>query len=180
VDIGRLAALPPGARERLWEALGPSLSEPLPAPVEAVLDGFCQRHEVAGNELARVLKACRFLVREASRVDLPRAGFAADLAALGAGAEVQRVLLAGYERGKAVVRGELLHAALAAHGKVLVGVDWRVDTVAASAGGAKLQAPVVMLTLRYEDGGRQERITLQAVPEALQELRRVCDQLLGQ
>ena len=178
-DIARLAGLPRTARERLWEALGPSLSEPLPAPVEQLLDGFCRRHEVPGDELARVLKACRFLIREASRIDLPRAAFAEDLAALGAASEVQQVLLAGYERGKAAVRGELLHDALAAHGKVLTGVDWRVDTVAASTQGAKLQAPVVMLTLHYEDAGRRERITLQAVPGALEELRKVCDQLLG-
>ncbi|WP_437668732.1 COMM domain-containing protein [Sorangium sp. So ce131] len=183
-DLRRLLELPAGARQRLWEALGPSLAEPVPAAVERLLDEFCRRHEVDAEGLARVLKACRFLVREASKRDLDRAALATDLATLTPasveeGEQIQAVLLAGYEKAKAVVRREILRGALLDHGKLLAGVDWRIDTISAASRGAKIEAPVVVLTLSYQEGGRSERITLQATPEMLRELQRACAQILG-
>lgn len=178
-DLARLARLPASARERLWEALGPSLSEPLPASVEGLLDAFCAAHGAGGDELARALKACRFLIREASRVDLPREAFVEDLARLGAPGEVQSALAAGYERGKAFVRAEMVRAALVDHGKLLLSAGYRVDTIHASADARGLQAPVVLLTLRYQEGKAEGQLTLQVLPETLRQLRALCDQILG-
>ncbi|WP_437933199.1 COMM domain-containing protein [Sorangium sp. So ce341] len=181
-DLRRLLDLPEGARQRLWEALGPSLGEPVPAAVERLLDGFCRRHEVGSEALARVLKACRFLVREASKRDLDRAALAADLAALapGEGAEeIQAILLAGYDQARAVVRREIVRGALLDHGKLLTGVDWRIDSIAAASRGAKIAAPVVLLTLSYQEGDQRSRITLQATPDLLRELQQICAQILG-
>ncbi|MGK4004052.1 COMM domain-containing protein [Sorangium sp. So ce1036] len=181
-DLRRLLELSPGARQRLWEALGPSLGEPVPAAVERLLDAFCRRHDVGSEALARVLKACRFLVREASKRDLDRAALAADLAALapGEGGDViQAILLAGYDQARALVRRELVRSALLDHGRLLTGVDWRVDTIAASSRGASIQAPVVLLTLTYQEGGQSTRLTLQATPDLLRELQRLCAEVLG-
>ncbi|WP_437519917.1 hypothetical protein WME79_25450 [Sorangium sp. So ce726] len=182
VDLRRLLELPEGARQRLWEALGPSLPEPVPAAVERLLDAFCRRHEVASDALARVLKACRFLIREASKVDLDRAALAADVAALAPGQdaeEIQAVLLAGYDQARALVRREIVRGALLDHGKLLTGIDWRIDTIATANRGAKIAAPVVVLTLSYQEGDLRSRITLQATPETLSELQQLCAQLLG-
>jgi hypothetical protein len=177
-DLARLARLPDAARAHLWEALGPSLSEPLPAPVEAQLDAFCAVHRVEGGELARALKACRFLIREASRVDLPLDAFVQDLAHLGAPAEIQRLLAAGYARAKVFVRGEWLRDALVQHGKLLLSAAYRVDTIQATSEARSLAAPVVLLTLRYREGKSEEQVTLQVLPETLRQLRDLCDQVL--
>jgi len=177
-DLALLLELPPSARARLWEVLGPCLVEPLPDTMEARLDAFCRAHQAPEESVARVVKACRFLVRQASSLGLARDLFASDLASLHPSPEVADVLLAGYEAARAQVRRELLRGALLDHGNVLEGVDWRVDQVATSSRGGVLHEPVGVLTLRYRAGGKEERLTLQLVPEALRELRQACESVV--
>jgi hypothetical protein len=176
-DIELFLALPTPAKTHFWQLLGPSLVDPLPDTLEADLDAFCQAHGVRGAELARAVRACRFLVWQASCRDLPRERFAEDLASLSPSPELGSVLLAGYEAGKAQVRNELLRGALLDHGNVLDAVDWRVDRVTTSSRGGALEATVGVLTLRYRAGGKDERLTVQLVPEALRELHQACERL---
>ncbi len=77
----------------------------------------------------------------------------------------------------AQVRRQLLRGALIDHGNVLEGVDWRVDQVATSSRGGLLREPVGVITLRYRTGGKEERLTVQLVPEALHELQQACESL---
>jgi hypothetical protein len=178
-DLRALSQLSPIARARLWDALGPSLAEPVPSAVEALLDEFCHKYDVPGELLARVLKACRFLLREASRLDLPRAAFAEDLSAIaGDSKDVSAFLLSGYEKAKAFVRREIVHSALVEHGKLLVGIDWRLDTINASARGSKLQIPTVLLTLRYREGSREERLTLHATLDVIKGLKQLWSEII--
>lgn len=180
-DLSLFAGLPEGARRAFWTALGPSLAEPLPRAVEAELDDFCGRHGAKGDTLARVLKACRFLVREASKRDLPLAAFAEDVAALaGADAEVRAVLAAGYEKARAIVRRELVQEALLAHGTVLTNIDWRIDVMRASSSGARLNVPVAHLALDYRDGDKPGRLVLQLPLATVEELKRACEAILRQ
>jgi hypothetical protein len=58
------------------------------------------------------------------------------------------------------------------------GVSWRVEHVTASNRGQSLNLPVVTLTVAYREGERQDRITLQLLPDALQELQAMCQRLL--
>ena len=176
-DLALVLDLPPSARERLWEALGPCLVDPLPATTEGHLDAFCQAHEAPPDVLARAIKACRFLLRNAGGRGLPRERFAEDLAALCPAPELPAILLAGYDAAVAQVRRDLLRGALLDHGNVLEGVDWRVDHVATSSRGGLLREPVGVLTLRYRSGGKEDRITLQLVPDALHDLHRACESL---
>jgi hypothetical protein len=176
-DLALVLDLSPPARARLWEALGPCLVEPLPDAVEARLDAFCRAHDARAEILAPALKACRFLVWQACARDLPRARFAEDLANLHPSKEIADVLCAGYDAARAQVRRELLRGALLDHGNVLEGVDWRVDQVATSSRGGLLRAPVGVITLRYRAGGKEERLTVQIVPETLRELQEACASL---
>jgi hypothetical protein len=170
-DVCVLSRLPPKARAAFWGALGPSLPEPIPASLEGHLDRFVSGSGADGEELARALKACRFLVREAARRGLARPQFEADCAALlPDDPEGVRLLAEGFERGKEVVRRELAESAIVRHGKLLVGVDWRVDTIRSSKEASALGQPVVMLTLTYREGERTDRVTLQALPHSLAEL----------
>ncbi|MEP7124839.1 MAG: COMM domain-containing protein [Byssovorax sp.] len=179
-DAEQALELPPRIRQRFWDILGPCLAEPLPGSLESDLDRLCAEHALAPDALARALKACRFLVRNAAAHDLDARAFAEDLALLSGGStQLADLLVPGYESARAVVRSELARAAIHDHGKVLEGVDWRIDVVTASSQAAKLRAPIAVITLHYREGSERERLTLQATPESLESLRDLCDRMLG-
>jgi hypothetical protein len=179
-DLRKLLELPPRARQTLWDVLGVCLGAQIPAAAEARLTEFCKAHGADQGELAAAIKACRFLLRSAVSLDLSRAVFAEDLASLaGEGRELSELLLAGYDSAKKLIRAEILQGALADHGKLCEGIDWRVDYLASSNRGEKLRIPVAMLTLRYREGSQSDRITLQFLPDAIRDLRKICDQILS-
>jgi hypothetical protein len=179
-DLLRLLRLPPEALEKLWQVLAPSLADRLAPETGQLLDMFCAAYKIDDDDLARAMKACRFLIREAAKIDLPGAQLGEDLGRLCPDAPlIHEILLAGYEPMKARMREEILRAALVDHGKLLVGAQWRVDTIVASERGKKLGMPVAMLTLHYKDGGEARRITLQVMPDMMAELKGICEQMLG-
>lgn len=181
-DLRRLTALPEGAQRRLWEALGPSLAEPIPAGVEQRLTEFCRREGADDAALARVLKASRHLVRAAAAADLDRARFAEDIARLageGEGARIAAVLLAGYDAAKALVRGELARRTLEDHDGLASAVDYRVEQIVASSHGANLRLRVLALTFRTAQGGREERLSVRLGPAQVEELLRACEKARG-
>ena len=178
-DLRKILDLPPLARQTLWEVLGMCLGAKIPPEAESRLTEFCKAHGADEGALAAAIKACRFLLRSAVSLDLSRAVFAEDLASLvGNGREVSEILLAGYDSAKNLIRAEILQGVLADHGKLCEGIDWRVDYLASSNRGEKLRIPVAMLTLRYREGSRRDRITLQFLPDAIKDLRKICDQIL--
>lgn len=179
-DLGLVAALPEPARRALWTALGPSLQEPLVPAVETQLDEFCRKHGVSDGDLARVLKACRFLVREAAKRDLPLAVFLEDVAALaGAESETSLVLAAGYEKARALLRRDMLGEALRAQGTVLTGIHWRLDSIRASSTGLRAGADVALMTLEYLEGGRADRLVLHLPLAEVEALKRACEEILA-
>ncbi len=179
-DLLRLLLLPAEALQKLWQVLAPSLAEQLAPETEKLLDAFCAAYGIADDDLARAIKACRFIVREGAQRDVPAGAMAEDLDRLCPGDPlVKELVLAGYERAKDQIRHEAARAALADHGKLLVGVRWRVDAIHASERGAKLGTQVAMLTLHYREGAETGRVTLQALPDMMGELRAVCDKVLG-
>jgi hypothetical protein len=179
-DLRKLLDLPPAARQTLWQVLGLCLGAQIPAAAESRLTEFCRTHGADEGALAAAVKACRFLLRSAVSLDLSRAVFAEDLASLvGNGREISELLLAGYDSAKSLIRAEILQGALADHGKLCEGIDWRVDYLTSSNRGEKLRIPVAMLTLRYREGSRSDRITLQFLPDAIKDLQKICAQILS-
>lgn len=178
-DLARVSALPLEALRKFWQVLAPSLAEPIPKETEELLDLFCAAYKIADDELAGALKACRFLVRESARIDLPAQGFAADLERLCPGdAVLRQLLLADYDTAKRALRHDILHAALSDHGNLLVAANWRVDAVVASERGKQLQLPVALLTLHYREGAESRRITLQVLPDMMGRLQAICQEVL--
>jgi hypothetical protein len=173
-DLAVLPMLPLAARRQFYRVLGPCLAEPVPNTMGATLDEFCREFHVDAEVLARVLKASRFVLREASIADLSEADLAKDLATLGDTGEITNVLSPGYEMVKQVVRAEVARGALADHGKVVERVAWRMDQVTSSNRGGNLSISVGVLTLWYRDGERLEQVTVQFPPDAQQELREMC------
>lgn len=178
-DLRRLLALPAPALMRFWQVLGPALAETLSPETARLLDVFTSAYALDGQSLALAVKACRFLVREAAARDLPAAALAEDLGRLcGDAPGVGEILLAGYEPAREQIRRDILRAALADHGKVLVGARWRVDRIQACERGARIGAPVALLTLSYCEGPARKRLTLQVLPDMVGELKGICESIL--
>jgi hypothetical protein len=180
-DLRRLLRLPPAALSKLWQVLEPCVVvQDLSEETSRLLDVFCAAHRIDTDELGRVIKSCRFLIGEAARRDLSEDQLRSDLEALCPDTLlIHEVLLVGYGRAKAAIRQGLAVAALVGHGKLLLGADWRLDTIQTSAQGAKLGVSVAMLTLHYREGQENRRITLQVLPDMMGQLKGICEQVLS-
>ncbi|HEY1696971.1 MAG TPA: hypothetical protein VGG39_32655 [Polyangiaceae bacterium] len=178
-DLGLLPRLPVEAQQKLWTVLVPALADRMTKQTEELLDMFCAAYRVDEDELGRAVKACRFVIREAAKRDLPASAVAQDLERLCPDTPLVRdLVLAGYEQAKAQLRHEIVKAAVAEHGKLLVGLRWRLDTVEASERGAHLQMPLALLTLHYLEGGERSQVTLQVLPDMMSELKAACGHVL--
>lgn len=177
-DLALLLRLPTPALARMGDVLGPCLADPLPADAELRLDAFCAGHGIAKDALARPLKACRFLLREAACRDASAGVLAEDLGALCPEAPIVKELLLGvYDAAKVKVQQDVLRGMLTDHGKLLVDVDWRRDAIEGTSRAPDARLRVTLLTLRYQDGDDTKRITLQLLPETLRRLRACIDQM---
>ncbi|NIQ39938.1 MAG: hypothetical protein GTN81_15335 [Proteobacteria bacterium] len=172
----RFLRFPERARKGFWGLLAPALLEPANPSNKQRIELFSRQNGLAEKDVVSVVRSCDFLLRQASALDLDAATFQQDLGALSEGDEQgAEFILSQYEGAKADLRKVIIQESLADHGKVLLGIDWRVDNVSASDRGAKLNTTVVLLTLRYRDGARLERITLQLTPDAIKELKSFSD-----
>jgi hypothetical protein len=178
-DLKSLAALDPAIHEAFWEVLEPSLRPVLDDRVEAIVAKFCRSHDVTKEALSPALRACRFLLRRASQLNIERDVFRREAVAISDDeALVDAVLLPSYDRAMPVLRQRVVAGALAEHGNLLVGVDWRVDQVKACQRGRDIDTKIALLTFSYQEGEVKKRITLQLVPEMLEELRDACETIL--
>jgi len=168
--------LPEHARKGFWGVLFPALLEPANPANKQRIESFSQEYSLEEENVLSAMRGCDFLIRQACALDMDTAPFRQDLAALSEGDEPgAEFILSQYDGAKADLRKFIIQESLADHGKVLVGIDWRVDNVTASDRGAKLNTTVVLLTLRYRENNRVERITLQLTPEAIRELKSFSD-----
>ncbi|RLB60523.1 MAG: hypothetical protein DRI90_13550 [Deltaproteobacteria bacterium] len=180
LGVKDLLSLPKAVKQAFWDALGPVLQYPLPKDLDARLDVFRRQHEVSAGHFARALTACRNLLVGAGRHDVEREAFAADLGRLpGPEGELAEILMPGFDQAIQGIKQEILYGTLVDHGKLLVGVDWRVDSIIHSNRGRQLSSPVTQVTLRYVEGKQERRITVQALPDVLQQLQAMCQQVLG-
>jgi len=167
---------PEQSRMGFWGVLYPALLEPANPSNKQRIESFSREYGLEEEAVVSAMRGCDFLLRQAGALDLDSALFRQDLAALSEGDEQgSEVIVSQYDGAKADLRKAIIQESLADHGKVLVGIDWRVDNVTASDRGAKLNTTVMLLTLRYRENNRVERITLQLTPEAIRELKLFSD-----
>lgn len=184
-DLCVLARLSDRARAHFWDALGPSLAEPLPASIEATLHDFMTAFDVREADLARAIKASRFLVREACARGVDAAHFEDDLVRLAGGprspeaAVVAPILLLGYGAARSAMRAAMVESTISDHGASLVSIEWRVDSILSSSRGDALDAKTAILTLGYKRGSHEERLTLHVSAPKLEELRLACERMLA-
>jgi hypothetical protein len=179
-DLALLGALPPEAIGKIWSVLGPAMAEPITPEVEDLLEVFSSSHGIAREDLARPVRACRFLVRGAARFNVGPKAIERDLDALCPDDPlVKEIVLSGFAEVWKLLRQELIAHALRDHGKLLTRVSWRIDQVSSSDQADVVGIPVVLLTLEYLESGTPQRITLQTLPDVMAELRSACDRVLG-
>jgi hypothetical protein len=178
-DLLRMMSFPPAARQQLWALLGPCTAERVPTSLETEIETFERAFALPADALPLLLRACRVLVRSAALRGIDAAALAADAFDLTGSDEPGRVLGLGYEAACLAIRREAMRAALLDHGAVLDAVEWRVDHVGASSRRDGLKFAFAVLTMRYENEGRRERLTLQVTPDALVQLAQACGVMLG-
>lgn len=166
----RLTRFPDGALERFWELMQPALADH-PETVGRAR-AFAEGHAIRPEDLEAALEATLFLVRHAVSCDLDSESFAEDLARIsGPLPRAGELVARGYADDKPRLREALFERALLAHGDVLVGLDWRVDTIRATRSAAKLDYEVVLLTLHVRRGDTVEQRHVQVAPGALAMIR---------
>lgn len=174
----QLQQLPLKALANLWEVLLPVVAGAQGEAVQQQAEAFCRVYGVEEPHLQAVLRLGHFLVTRAAAGNLDTGRFASDLAALaGDDRTGVEVLAQGYEQAKQLARNQILEATLFDHGQVLVGLDWRVDTIVASDRGAELAMPVVTLTFRHRQRDDTRQTTLTVLPQLVTQLRQTCERL---
>lgn len=177
----RYTELPAQIHGRMWDALTPIL---LGLPQDEVphhVAQFAAANNVEPTDLSLALEGCHALLLESTARNLEVNDFDADLRALD-GAEgnpvARAALVEGYERAKRLVRQRIVAQSVAEHGKVLTGINWRIDRILSSSHGVDLNTPILLMTLHYEDAGEKGRTVFQVSDENLKMLRDFCDRML--
>lgn len=173
-DLRCLLDLPQPAQHHFWEALGPSLSEPIPTSVESRLTQFCDRFGASESALARAIKASRHLCRGAAMYALEKSSFASDLSALlgdADGAAASAILLAGFDAAVSLLRAEMRNRTLAELRDRASAVDYQVSKITASKHAEALDLRVLSITF-HKASGESVHIVLSA--DQIAELSRAC------
>ncbi len=174
------ASLPIKAQAKLAGLLAPLLSALPDDQLDNRIIRLCGQEQLDAKQLAPPLKAARFLFLHAARQNLDADALAEDIGGLCSAAPlIIQLLLPCYVAALPVMREEMIAASLQAHGRVLANVEWRIDTIGSSSRGRQLNVPVAMVTFHYQDREQPGSFTIQMLPSMVEELRNVCDELLG-
>lgn len=177
-DLETLARVPVEARNSFWQVLSASLPEPMPDASEPLLTRFSTELRMEMELLARLVGACRFLLREAVKRGVSREAFATDLRSAEIGTAAAGLLVEHFDEAQAIIARDILIATLADHGRLLTGVSSRLDTVGPSDRGVGSDSPIGLLTLRLQEGDVEQRTSFYVIPSVLEELRDTCEVLL--
>lgn len=171
-----LLGLPRGAQSNLWHLVRVGLEEAETPEHRQLLESYAMRFEANPAQLMGAVRACQFLLRQAAACKLEPAQFLADVQALSGTERAAVELLAPhYLRVRNHLRLQLLESTLADHGNVLVGFDWRIDTVSVSNHGEMENVPVVFLNLSYRNADDTRKLSLQLSPSAVASLKAFWD-----
>lgn len=168
----RFLGFPAAAARPFWALLEPSLTRPGEPLPKTLLDHYCAEFQLPHQDVVAALFASGFVLERSAAANLAPAAVHEDFVTLSGDDTARADLIAGlYGENQGLIRRTLFEETLADHGKIATGVDWRVDRVVSSDRGADLEAPVVFLTIRYREGRKEDRFSVQLTPEALTQFR---------
>lgn len=178
-DLATLSQLPEAALVAYVEILEPHLGRTIDDRAEAAVTKFCRTHGVTDDQLLPGIRACRQLLFHGLEANVPPQAMVEHLGRLIDDVAIIERLVAAYHEVRNKRRQTALVRSLGEHGKTVMGIDWRLDTIRASQHGGHIDAPLVFLTFRYQRGDAPGRVTLQLMPDMVDELRAICDALVG-
>jgi len=177
----QLSAIPQEAWQSFWLLLAPMLLTPNNKANQELIALFCEENELAPEAALAAVGCCELLLKQAAALDLDEAAFRHDLQLLSNGGDaLARFVGTRYPEAKKELRKQIFMETLAAHGKVMTGLEWRLDHLQHSSRGNRLNSDIVILTLNYREGQTQDRISLQLTRETALELKAFCDRLPNQ
>ncbi len=155
---------------------------PLGRELAERVGAFAQQAALAPMTAQSILECLRFLFSHAVRGAIEPEAFAKDLHALSGGVdEGIDDFVAHYGSYGPLRRQEYIREALLDHGRLLTGVEWRLDVARRTGRTSRIELPVVMLGLKYAEGsgtsGKNGSISLQIPAGELGALRRVLDEI---
>lgn len=165
-------------RQSFEKLVLPVLGQAPDDQVDTAITQLCKNNNLEIDSAGTAIKATRYFIRQAAALNVTPAQINDDLKSLGCPGELVTLINKIYELSLNDLRLEIAQATIVAHGNVLTGVEWRVDTLGASNRGRGINIPVAMITLHFRNGEETNRITLQALPDAVGALREVCENLL--
>jgi hypothetical protein len=173
----QLNSFPRSSWDAFWLILAPVLLNPENATNPELVRHFARDHDISPDRLMAAMGCCELLLRQAAALDLPEERFQQDLEALGRGGldPLGQFILSRFPDARKGLRQQILMESLAAHGKVMTGLQWRLDTLRHSSKGNLLNTDVVMLTLSYREGTTENSITLQLTEESARQLTGFCN-----
>ena len=171
-----LEGFSPQVAEGFWELLASFLQEPGHPAHNNLLEEFREANVLEGEILIGALETCDALITSAIVLNMKDTLLHEDAQVL-AGENTQRCidLVRSYASLRPALRQRSLDATLADHGKLLTGLDWRLDRVEASGRGTQLDANVLFLTLSYQEGEEAKKISLQLNEGGLRLLKSFTD-----
>jgi hypothetical protein len=160
-----------------WDLLEHAVRDPLDPLSSQKIATFAEEHRIEAQLVMRALHVCDLVLGGAATYRLSMEDLRHDLMILSNGtmAAFHQDFLRLYESLGPYLQARLAEATLSDHGKLLVGLDWRVDTVTASDRCAHLDTTVIFLTLRFREGDGMDRITLQLTPQSIRGLKGFID-----
>lgn len=176
--LRQIDELPEAAREAFGELIASTLEAMPDDQLDNRIVRLCRKLGVDPEATAPPIKSSRFLLRNAASVDVDAPLLREDLSALcGADSIAAALLLPVYEKARPELRREVMQGALRAHGNVLLGMEWRIDTIGATNLG-RVNAPIALITMHYQDRQQTGSFTVQMTPDMIAQLRQMCDELL--
>ena len=165
--------------EPFWLLLAPAVMNPGNPANQELMALFCKENEISAENMLTAMGCCELLLKQAAALDLPEDLFQQDLETLADGkadnlVQFVRKRFPGARKG---LRQQIFMDSLSTHGKVMTGLDWRLDRVQHSSKGNRLNTDIVLLTLHYQEGRKKDSISLQLTREAAKKLKTFCNRL---
>lgn len=179
-DLAALLALPEEAQKEFWQVLGAYLAPDLDEEGQRVIVNYSTRHDVTSPQLSPAVKATRFLFQATARAGLGVDDLREDLEALDEehAPALIALLAPWFEDFAPRLRAMVAHEAIADHGKLVTSTRWRIDKVVNSDRGRGVSAAVAVVTFRYREGDKDDRITLHLLPDDVAALRDAASEML--
>ena len=177
-SLNKFIELEAPIREAFGQLVTAVLGQAPDDKVDESITAICSNNNLDVNVAGTAIKSTRYFLRQAAALNVNSEQLTEDLKALECAQEYIDTVVEVYEATLNDLRMEIAQSTIVAHGNVLTGVEWRVDTLGASNRGRGINIPVAMITLHFRNGDEESRLTLQALPDAVNTLREVCENLL--